>query len=65
MLNIDFLINQPVPSWTATIKPEVRIQVEASPIMVGCSQGKHPYLNMLMMGYWPFVDVFPNILNRA
>jgi len=54
-----------LPLWISTIREEVTRKVEASPLIQGCARGDKRYIKSLIVGYWWFVDQFPESIARA
>ena len=50
------------PLWLDGVKKEALAMVEASPLTQGCAAGDMGSLRSLMIGFWPFVNAFPGII---
>lgn len=51
------------PAWLPGLKEETLEKVSNSPLTQGCAKGYTESLRALMIGFWPFVDSFPDIIN--
>lgn len=51
------------PTWLAGVKQETLLKVGNSPLTQGCAQGYRGSLYALMIGFWPFVNSFPDIIH--
>lgn len=49
--------------WLPQVKDETRTKVAGSLLMQGCAQGDEDSLDILLHGFWPFVNAFPGIIS--
>jgi len=56
---------QPIPAWVKEIKNEALQKISLSPFATGCRAGDMRLAKDLFIRFWPFVDLFPKIINRG
>lgn len=53
------------PFWLDNVKRKALVRVEASPLTQGCAIADEHSLFALMIGFWPFVKAFPEIISST
>lgn len=56
---------QPIPQWVSEIRNETLQKISLSPFATACRDGDMRLTKNLFQRFWPFVDAFPKIINRA
>jgi pyrroloquinoline quinone (PQQ) biosynthesis protein C len=59
------LFNVDLPSWWRDIKVEAHSKVAANPMTLGCRTGNPVYLRAFLLGFWPFVHIFPDVIRQG
>ncbi len=57
--------DQPLPSWIADIKKEAHRKIAGANFAAACRSGDVTAMRNLILGVWPFVDIFPKIIIRG
>lgn len=63
-MELEFLMKftRKLPDWIPNIKAKTREKVKQSPLMKSCAEGTKTDIRALLIFFWPFVDVFPKII---
>jgi len=64
-MNLRERFDRPLPSWTKDIKSEVYARIISAPFAEACRQGNREVMKKLVVELWPFVEVFPGIVERG
>jgi len=56
---------QPIPAWVCEISNEALQKISRSSFATMCRTGDMRLTKNLFLRFWPFVDAFPNIINRS
>jgi len=56
---------EPLPTWTAAIRNEAQEKIVSSIAARACCEGDAPAIREILIRFWPFVDVFPQIIRRG
>ena len=56
---------QPIPAWVSEINNEALQKISLSSFATMCRAGDMRLTKDLFLRFWPFVDAFPKVINRA
>lgn len=57
--------SKPSPYWVEEIKKEVYARIAEAPFAAECRKGNKEVMRRLIINLWPFVDVFPQLVERG
>jgi len=57
--------NQGIPGWFGDVKQRAADKIRHLDLIRMCAQGDESAIRSLVLGFWPFVDGFPNHIERA
>src|SRR3989344_1191003 len=64
LVNFKQKFNTPPPVWFKDIKEEAYKKITEAPFAEACRRGDKEIIKKLIVGLWPFVDVFPRLVGQ-
>ncbi|OGZ43842.1 MAG: hypothetical protein A3J55_00185 [Candidatus Ryanbacteria bacterium RIFCSPHIGHO2_02_FULL_45_17b] len=64
LVNFKQKFNTPPPVWFKDVKEEAYKKITTAPFAEACRRGDKESIKKLIVGLWPFVDVFPRLVGQ-